>query len=453
MNKELNKEILEIIVTENDPINLKERLANFHPYDIARAIYALEAENRVKLYASLSEKVLADIFSYLEVEDSAELFSELNLNQGANILEQMEVDDAVDLLQEIDPEEVTDYLNLLNSQTRADISYLSKEQKSSVGSIMTTNYIEISEDCDVKEAMKILIREANETEVIDPLYVTSAGKLVGILDLKTLIIARSPMKIHEIMKTNYIYVDKTEEIEDAAGIIRDYSLAALPVLEEGHLVGIVTIDDAIDVIEDEASFQYGSLAAVSDDIDERVNIFALLKKRLPWLIGLLILNLLTSTVIGQFEDIIMQTTILIFFQSLILDMVGNIGTQTLAVTIRGLSRGELNDNTKIKKNFFREFKISLITSFALAIITFLVILLFLLFNDYQGSIIQICIILTASMFLALNIAAVTGISFPIILEKIGFDPAVASGPLITTINDMIAVVIYYGLATVFLSFI
>jgi magnesium transporter len=449
--KELKLEIIEIIANENDLKILREKLQTFHPYDIASILEQVNFEERAKLYAGLNDQELADIFSYLEMEESAELFLELDISKGVNVLEKMEVDDAVDLLQEINTDEAKNYLSLISSETREDISYLSRQQKASVGSIMTTNYIEIACDSDIKEAMKILVHNADETEVIDPLYVTEAGRLVGVVDLKTLIIARSPMQVREIMKTNFIYVDMDEEIEDAAGIIRDYGLSALPVLDRGKLVGIITIDDAIDVIEDEVSYHYGNLAGVTSDIDEEVNIFASLKKRLPWSIGLVILSFLTSTVIGSFEDIIQKTTILIFFQSLILDMVGNIGTQSLAVTIRGLSRGELDNNQELKENLLREFRISLINSVLLAILTFLVVVIFLFFTNYQGNIWVIGIVLSISMFMALNAAALIGVIIPILFEKIGIDPAVASGPFITTISDIFSVLIYYGLATLLVN--
>ncbi|HEY8396144.1 MAG TPA: magnesium transporter [Bacilli bacterium] len=446
----MKKNLPEIIKNEKNLRRLREKLLEFHPYDIAGIIPKLDSEERHKLYASLTNKELADIFSYLEGKTSANLFHELESKKGAAILEEMEVDDAVDLLQELDRDKARAYLNLVEDEVREDLRYLARQDITAVGSIMTTNFIKIEADSDVKEAMKILIQEAGETEMIDPLYITENDKLVGILDIKTLIIARSPQKVREIMKTNFVYVEKDEEIEEAAGKIRDYGLSALPVLDNGILVGIITIDDAMDVINDEAEFNYGSLAAVGGDIDERKNIFVSLKNRLPWLLGLLFLSFITSSVIGGFDDIIKQTTILVFFQSMVLDMVGNVSTQTLGVTISGIARGELDNKREIRTNISRELKISLINSVILAVIAFVVAFIFLLVKNHSMYV-EIPLILSLAMFLSVNVASFIGVITPIIFQKIGFDPAVASGPLITTISDILGVLFYYGLATLLIK--
>ena len=441
----MKKRLPEIIRTEKNLRKLRERLLDFHPYDIAGIIPKLKPEERHKLYASLTNKELADIFSYLEGKESVLLFHELDSTKGAAILEEMDVDDAVDLLQELDEERAGEYLELVEDERREDLRYLAGQESTAVGSLMTTNFIKIEADCDVKEAMRTLIREAGETEVIDPLYITRDDKLVGILDLKELIIARSPLKVGEIMKTNIVYSDMDEDLEIAAGKIRDYGLSALPVLDGETLVGIITIDDAMDVISDEAEYNYGSLAAVGGDIDEKVNVFVSLRKRLPWLLGLLLLSFVTASVIGGFDEIIKQATILVFFQSLILDMVGNVSTQTLGVTISGISRGELEDRRDVRTNISRELRLSLINSAALALLTFAVALVFLAIRKHHA-LWEVSLILSVSMFFSVNISSFVGLITPIVFKKIGFDPAVASGPLITTISDILAVFIYYGFA-------
>ena len=260
----------------------------------------------------------------------------------------MDVDDAVDLLQELDEERAGEYLELVEDERREDLRYLAGQESTAVGSLMTTNFIKIEADCDVKEAMRTLIREAGETEVIDPLYITRDDKLVGILDLKELIIARSPLKVGEIMKTNIVYSDMDEDLEIAAGKIRDYGLSALPVLDGETLVGIITIDDAMDVISDEAEYNYGSLAAVGGDIDEKVNVFVSLRKRLPWLLGLLLLSFVTASVIGGLMKSSSRRRF--WSSSPSIDMVGNVSTQTLGVTISGISRGELEDRRDVRTN-------------------------------------------------------------------------------------------------------
>jgi magnesium transporter len=447
MNKDLQNNIKELIEREENLQELRSQLVAFHPYDLAQVFNDLKPEARLKIYASLNEKELADLFSYLEEDESADYLEELDLRKGAAVLENMESDDAVDILKEMDDaEQVQEYLNLLDSEIRDDLSYLSSQDEKTVGSLMTTNYIEIASHLDVKEAMKILIKEANETEVIDPLYIVEDKKLVGIIALKDLIIARSPQLLKDIMKTNVVSVDVGENVVDAALKIRDYGLNTLPVLDNGEMVGIITIDDAMDIIEEDASSHYGKLAGIVNNIDEETNIFRTLAKRLPWLLGLLVLSFAISTLIDSFEGVIKQVTALVFFQSLILSMSGNVSTQALAVTIRGLARGDVNDKPS---GLFKEFKISLINSLLLALLAFLVSFLFLLITGSEANRLLVAGILALSMFLALNSSAFLGVMIPIFFSKIKIDPAIASGPLITTLNDITSVVIYYGLASLF----
>ncbi|NLD27008.1 MAG: magnesium transporter [Acholeplasmataceae bacterium] len=447
MNKDLQNKIKELIEQENNLHELRSQLIKFHPYDLAQVFTELEPEDRLKIYASLNDQELADLFSYLEEDDSADYLEELDLKKGAAVLEKMESDDAADILKELDDEkQVQEYLNLLDGEVRDDLSYLSRQDEKTVGSLMTTNYIEIPSQVDVKEAMRILIKEANETEVIDPLYVCEDKKLVGIISLKDLIIARGPQLIKDIMKTNLVSVDVQEDVVDAALKIRDYGITTLPVLDKGELVGIITIDDAMDIIEDDASAHYGKFAGIVHDIDDETNVFKTLRKRLPWLLGLLALSFLISTLIDSFEGVIKQVTALVFFQSLILSMAGNISTQALAVTIRGLSYGDTSGKPVA---LFKEFKIGLINSLLLGLLAFVVAYLFLFITKSDANRLLVAGILAFSMFLALNCSAFLGVMIPIFFSKIKIDPAIASGPLLTTLNDIASVVIYYGLASIF----
>lgn len=445
MLKDIQK-IKEFIKKENNLQVLRQSLIKIHPYDLAQTFVSLKAEERLKIYASLNDQELANLFSYLEIDDSADYLEELDIQKGASVLEHMEVDDATDILLEIDNEsQVKNYLNLIESETRDELSYLSSHDEDLAGSIMTTSFIKIDSHLDIKEAMKILVQEANETEVIDPIYVCENNKLVGIIPLKELIIARSPNKIKDIMKTKVIAVDVNHNAVEAAEKIRDYGLSSLPVLDNENLVGIITIDDAMDIIEDNLSHNYVNLAAVAHDLNEENNPLKSLGKRLPWLIGLLILGFFTSAVISGFEGIIGKVTALVLFQSLILSVAGNIGTQSLAVTIRGLSRGDLLG--KVSKNLLQELKISLVNSFLLAILSFIVAYSFLWLSQNDTSNLIIATVLAISMFITLNASSLLGVLIPVFFSKVKINPAIASGPLITTIIDILAVFIYYGLAT------
>ena len=221
---------------------------------------------------------------------------------------------------------------------------------------MTTNYLEVDADWDVKEAMKYLIAEANEAEIVDPLFVSRNNQMVGVLDLKKLIIARTPKKISEIMEENFSFVNTNDSIIDASMKISNYDIYALPVLENQKLVGIITMDDALDVIKDEVDDDLEKMASIGEVKEGRTTLFKTLAARIPWLILLLILGLLTANVIGAYEDVIKQVTTLALFQTLILDMAGNVGTQSLAVTIRGLSRKNLDSKSKTRKHLLKELK-------------------------------------------------------------------------------------------------
>lgn len=451
-NMVLYEQIIQIINEETDSLVLRERLHEFHPYDLAEVFSNLNEEDRQKIYQALSDQEIADIFSYLEEEETVTYLKDLAQNQGASIIDKMEIDDAVDIIKEMDdPTQTKEFLSFLSPETRDEIEYLTKYSEDSVGSIMTTNYIAIESNYDVKEAMKALIHNANESEVIDPLYVVQAGSLIGTLDLTSLIIARSPNKIQDIMKPNPIYVEVEDDVTVAISKLRDYGLSALPVVEGYQMVGIVTLDDAIDVVSDDVNYHYSNLAGVRIEDEDKGNLFQQLLKRFPWLVILLLLSILTSNVLNAFEDIIKQVTILIFFQTLILDMAGNVGTQSLAVTIRILSSNELDNRQNIRKHILKEIRINTINSFILTIMAFLVCFIFLTLRySEQNNIILISLIVAVSMGITLIITGILGSFIPILFNRINIDPAVASGPLITTLNDIISVIIYFSIASLFL---
>ena len=451
-------EIFDIIYTlineEQDLTVLESKLHDFHPYDLAKVFNELDEENRRKIYQVLDNKFIADIFEYLEQDDVVDFLKDLTPNQGASILQEMEVDDATRVLKELDNEEqIQEYLEQINIETKDELNILRKYEDDTAGAMMTTNYIEIESDLDVKKAMRLLINEADETEVIDPLFVTKNKKLVGLLGLKELIIARSPMSINAIMKTNIIAVDVNEERQEVINKINDYGISAMPVLDNGDLVGIITIDDAIDAVEDDVTEHFGKLAGVVSDIGEDVSLQRMLLKRLPWLIILLVLSMIISNVIGIFEDVIRQVTVLIFFQTLILDMAGNIGTQSLAVAIRTLGKGDLDNAKRVREYIFKEIKINITNSFIIGIFSFIVCFLFLTIKRADVDILMIAVVVASSMTITLIFSGLFGVFLPFMFNKIGIDPAVASGPFITTLNDIIAILIYFGLAISFLNLV
>ncbi len=445
------EQILDLVKHESSVFNLSQSLKQYHPYDIAKAFLDFSVEERKKIYHALSYEDLADIFEYLDEVDAVIFLKELDINQGSSILSEMETDDAVDIINELE-EDASSYLENLEFEDKKALNYLRTYEEDTAGSIMTTNYLEVNADWDVKEAMKYLITEADEAEIIDPLFVSRDKKLVGILDLKKLIIARTPKKISEIMNENFSFVNTNDSIVEASSKISNYDAYALPVLENQTLVGIITMDDALDVIQEEADEDLEKLANIGEAKEGKTTLFKTLATRIPWLIILLVLSSLVANVIGIYENLIKQVTVLVLFQTLILDMAGNLGTQSLAVTIRSLGRKELNSSTKIRKYFSKEFKISLINSFLLGILAFVVSYLFLLVNNNQiADNTIISLIVSLSIFISLVLSGLFGTTIPIIFEKLKIDPAAASGPFITTLNDLISVTIYFNLAMLLLG--
>lgn len=452
MNEALFNQIKTIIETSTDAMNLREQLSSFHPYDLAETFNQLDEEQRQKIYAALPPEQLADLFSYVESDDTADFLSEIGPKQGASILEEMDIDDATDVLLEVESEQKQALLDEIEPEVKEDLTYLTTHPEDTAGSKMTTNFIALDSNLDVKQAMRRLVKEANESEIIDPLFVIEQEILVGIVSLKELIIARSPKQLMEIMSTNLITANVSDQAKDAVNKINDYGLDALPILDQGKMVGIITADDALDVIEEGASEDYNLFAGVG--LDDKDTIWSNLLKRLPWLVVLLILSMIVANAIKLFETIINQVTVLIFFQTMILDMAGNAGTQSLAVSLQSIDRNELLNRHHQVRHLLKEIRISFVNAIILGIFAFGICYIFLTLNHTQNiNIVTIATIIGFASTLTIILSGMFGALFPILLKKVGVDPAVASGPFITTLNDIFSTLIYFGFAYLLLSYI
>lgn len=449
--KEKFLEIISLTEEIKDDHELEQKIIAYHPYDIAKAFEKGDDALRKRLHKVLKAEELADIYEYLEDEDAVKYFSEIDKNKAAAILNEMTPDDATDVINELDEDDkASEYLSLLDKDAKEEISRLSEYEDDTAGSVMTTNYIEVSSGLDVKEAMKTLVSMASESEIIDPIYVTNQGILVGTLSLKDLLIARSPKIIDDIMDDNLITVDVEDELKEVSDKISNYDLYSIAVLENKKMVGIITMDDAIDIVSKEATEDYEKLAGMSSSIEDS-SIFKTLLKRTPWLLLLLFLSMFMSSIIDGFEGIIKQVTVLVFFQSIILDTAGNSGTQSLAVTIRGLSKDDLNTNKKILMQFFKEIKVGIINGVLLGILAFGVSYIFLLISKTEFEIWRISLVVSIAMMASLFASSFIGTLIPVLLYKIKLDPAVASGPFITTINDITSLLIYFSIASALLA--
>ena len=447
MEQNYIQELLNLIRSELDDNSLREELSNYHENDIAKIFPYLTEVERLKLYRIIEQNILSDIFSYLE--NPKEYLDELSNEKAADIIEGMDTDDAIDVLEEFEEEERQELIQLMDEEAVEDIKLIQSYEEDMIGSKMTTNYISVNKKSTVRQAMKRIVEEAAENDNVSVIYFVDEDEtFFGAMDLRDLIIARQGDNLLDLIMTSYPYLLATELVEDCINKIQEYALDSIPVVDENNkLIGVITSDDIIEVVQDELSDDYAKLAGLTDEESLEESTFKSVKKRIPWLMILLGLGLITSLLISSFEEVVATLPIIVFFQSLILSMAGNTGTQSLAVTIRVITDNDLT-NKEIFKLIFKEIKIGFLNGLLIGILSFGVVFGFLwFFEDIELSkSLNLCAAISISMLGSMFIASLAGTTIPVIFKKCNIDPAIASGPLITTLNDVIAVVIYYGLA-------
>lgn len=443
-------EIAELIRSNLTPKRMQEQLCSYHENDIASALELLTKSERTKLYQILDSDTLASILEYSD--HIAEYVQELSIRKKVDVFSRMETSDVVDVLRQLEKGERETLVDLLNPEVRSDVKLLSSFDEDEIGSVMSTNYIVVSDHSSVKEAMSELIHQAAENDNISTIYVVDQNNtFYGAIDLKDLIIAREGTDLKGIMTCSYPYVYARSSIEDCIPQLMDYSEDSIPVLDnENKLVGVITARDLVEVVGDELNEDYAKFAGLSTEEDLEEPIILSVKKRIPWLLILLVMGLGVSATVGLFESIVAQLPIIMCFQSLILDMAGNVGTQSLAVAIRVLMDKHLSGKQKLSL-ILKESRVGLMNGFILGTLSFLVIGGYLILKGNAASFaFAVSGCLGVAMILSMLISSLSGTIIPIFFQKIGIDPAVASGPLITTVNDLVAVISYYGLSWIIL---
>lgn len=446
MNIEMLRLRIEKRIDNNyDIVQLRKKLLSYHSFDLAKAFNKMDKKYQHRIYEILSPEEFSRIFSYLDEDSKFEIKEDLHKEYFALVISYLPVDEACDILKKIDNRK--ELLKMMPRKKAIVIESLIKYNDDQAGSVMSTEFIKINSNMDVKDAMRIL-RENCNMEVIDKLFVLDDNeKLVGIVDLNDLIISRSPCKIEDIMDEP-ITIDASDNILNAIEIIKKYDLKALAVVDNDKMKGIIAVDDWFDFMQEEVMHDYNMMAGISFDKSKK-NLISNVKKRLPWLVVLMLLSLIVSVIISAFDRIIAEVSVLVVFQSLILGMGGNSGTQSLAVAVRNISANRVSS---ISKYLLKETKIGLINGFFLGAVAFLVSYLFLLLR-YPNTSIIISIIVGISLLFAIMISTLIGALTPILFNKIKVDPAVASGPFISTINDCICVTIYYSLAMLLIGLV
>lgn len=438
---------LQISLEEDDIKGFREDFLDMHTYEQASFFKEQPEELRRWIYGYLSPAEFAEIIESMDFEETLEYFTEMDPQYSGAIMTELPVDDAVDILSLLEKDEVASFLTLMEKESAEEIKLLLNYEEKTAGSIMTTEFIALYDTQTVEQVMKLLKEEAPEAEMIYYLYVVDeAKKIVGVLSIRDLIVSDYDALIKDVMSEWVITVSAGKNQEEVAQLFMDYDFLAVPVVDfQNHLIGIITVDDILDVVDEEASEDYSKLAGVADGEHHTDTPFEAAKKRLPWLIILLFLGLFTASLIGQFEETLEQVAVLAIFIPLIAGMAGNTGTQSLAVAVRGLATGNFGKQGKFKW-LLRELGTGMITGSVSGVILAIVIFI------WQQNLV-LGLLVGVSIFASLIVATIAGAFIPILMDRLKIDPAVASGPFITTLNDITSILIYFGMATSFMSYL
>ncbi len=443
------EEILALVAAEIDEPqeDFADKLSHFHERDIAVAMEQMTPSERQLIYGIEDDDFLSEILSY--VEDTVPYLEEMDPRRTVQVISAMDADDAAEVIDELEPEEQEQLLAHIDTEQQEDVKLLLSYEDDEIGSRMSTEFIQISKDLNVKGAMKELIRQAADVDDIDILFVTDENNhFYGAIDLRDLIMAREHTPLEDLIATGYPYVHDHENLSDCLNTLVDYEEDAIPVLnEENEILGVVTSVEIIEAVDEELGDDYAKFAGLTEEEEPDEPVFASIKKRLPWLVMLLFLGIVVSAVVGIFEGIVAQIAAIVAFQSLVLDMSGNAGTQALAVTIRNLN----DDETSAKERFaviWKELRIAICNGLLMGTLSFILIgmWMWLLKGNPIGFSFAVSLCVGLALFTAMMFSGLLGTGIPMFFQKIGVDPAVASGPFITTMNDLVAVVTYYSLA-------
>jgi magnesium transporter len=427
---------------------LKQELLKLHPADIATIFDNLENDDQTRIESLLDKNTLIKVIPELSNDSRKKLFKNLPDKDKRSILKALESDDNVDLLKLYSKEEQKLYLSLLSKKEEQSLTKLLDYDITHAGSLMTIEFVTIENTLSIKDATQKVIQTIDDRFYIDTIFVTDVdNKLIGTIDIKDLIIARYNNELDSIINKKYIYTLENARIGNVVEKIQAYDIKVIPVLNrENQILGIITADDIFNRITLEHQSEYQKMVAVNNHDDE-LSPLKRSAQRLPWLLISVLLNLVIAGFLSVFQNTLEQVVTLVLFQPMILGMAGNIGTQSLAVTILGLH----NKTLQQKHHILREMTIGLINSIITGIIGFIVVLVFLfIFPAANDSIIKISLVVGISLCCSMFISAMSGVIIPIVLSTFGFDESAASGPMISTINDFSALGIYFGVATILL---
>ena len=432
---------------QNKILEVKHILMETNPIDIASILENLSRENTLKAFRILSKNSASEVFSYLSSEKQQEIIESASDDELATIINEMFLDDTVDLIEEMPAGVVAKILKNTSTEQRKLINQFLKYPEDSAGSVMTVEYVSLKNDMNIREALeRIRVKGIKNETVNDCFVIDKERKLVGIIPIRELIINKEDVRLEDIMSCHFEKVQVDTDREVVAGLFRKYDLSTMPVVDmENRLVGIITIDDIVDVIDQENTEDLQKMAAMEPSDKEYLkdSVFSLAKHRILWLLILMISATATGSIIRKYEATLQSVVILAAFIPMLMDTGGNAGSQSSTLIIRGLALGEIKTND-VWKILWKEFRVSIIVGIVLAGVNFLRILYF----DKIG--IKMTFVVCSSLFATVVIAKVVGGILPVAAKKLKLDPAIMASPLITTIVDACALVIYFSMATMIL---
>lgn len=437
----MTKEVLENLLEEKKYKSIHDVLSHYNPVDLANLLEEFEEERQVLIFRMIAKDKAAEVFSYMDNDLRQLLVRSFTKQEVKNILDSMFTDDAVDFLSDMPANVVAQLLENVDSETRADINHLLQYPDDSAGSIMTIEFVELNPKMTVKEALEKIRITGINSETVYTCYVVEKHKLLGIVSAKDLMTSDSEVPIIELMHDNFISVKTIDDKEYAANLFRKYGLIAIPVVDsEGCIVGIVTFDDAIDVMTEETTEDMHKMAAMtsSDEPYLKTSVWEHAKNRVLWLIILMLTATVTGTIITNFQGAVSKIPLLVSFIPMIMNTSGNSGSQSSVLIIRGLAVDEIKFSDTLKV-MWKEIRVGLIVGVALSIVTG--IWIFLIYNE-----IRYAYAVSGSLMFTIVGAKLCGCLLPILAKKLKLDPAIMAAPLITTIVDAFSTMVYLNIA-------
>lgn len=437
------------LIEQKDIVNLKLELLKLNEADIAEILDEIDDnEKRIRIFRLLPKTIAADVFADLDLDNQQNIITSLSMKEAGTILDNLFADDAVDLIEEMPANIVTKLLKNTTKETRADINFLLKYPVNSAGSIMNTAYIDLKENITVNQAIEKLRKEKEDTETLNICFVLDKErKLKGAIFLKDLLFNKPETLIKDIMETKVLYVNTYDDQEEVANSFSKYDVNTMPVVDsENRMVGIITIDDIVDIMEQEATEDIEKMAAISptDKPYMKTSVFETWKKRIPWLLLLMISATFTGKIIQTYEEALASYVILTSFIPMFMDTGGNAGGQASVTIIRGISLKEI-EFKDIFKIIWKEFRVAILTGITLAAANFIKLLVIDKVNMSIASVVCLTLIIT------IIFAKIVGCTLPLFAKKVGFDPAVMASPFITTIVDALSLITYFQIATILLG--